>query len=118
LRLLLDEHLSPAIAHQLRGRGRDVVTAADVGFAGRDDAQLLSAAAGDRRAVVTCNIRDYRLLHAAYLTMSTFHYGIVLVPTSRYGLARDELGPLISALDQLLENFPADDALRDTEYLL
>jgi len=71
-----------------------------------------------RRAVVTNNIRDFRPLHAAYLTMSTRHYGIVLIPTSRYSLARDHLGPLITALDRLLVQSPAEDALRDTEYFL
>ena len=118
MRLLLDEHLSPAIAEQLNRRGHDVVTAADAGLAGLDDAQVLSVAARDQRAVVTNNIRDFRLLHAAYLTMSTIHYGIVLVPTSKYSLARDELGPLITALDNLLAQFPTEAALRDTEYFL
>jgi len=50
--------------------------------------------------------------------MSTRHYGIVLIPTSRYSLARDHLGPLITALDRLLVQSPAEDALRDTEYFL
>jgi hypothetical protein len=118
LRLLLDEHLSPVIAEQLNRRGHDVVTAADAGLVGLGDAHVLSAAAGDRRAVVTNNIRDFRPLHAAYLTMSTIHHGIVLVPTSRYSLARDQLGPLITALDHLLVQLPTEDALRDTEYFL
>jgi Domain of unknown function (DUF5615) len=118
LRLLLDEHLSPAIAEQLDRRGHDVVTAADAGLAGFDDAQVLSAATRDRRAVVTNNIRDFRPLHAAYLTMNSVHYGIVLVPASKYSLAREQLGPLITALDNLLVQFPTGDALRDTEYFL
>ena len=118
MKLILDEHLSPAIAEQLNRRGHDVVTAADAGLAGLDDAQVLSAAARDQRAVVTNNIRDFRPLHAAYLTMSTVHCGIVLVPTSKYSLARDQLRPLIAALDNLLARFPTEDALRDTEYFL
>jgi len=118
LRLLLDEHLSNAIAEQLNRRGHDVVTAADAGLAGSDDTQVLSTAARDRRAVVTNNIRDFRLLHATYLTTNSVHYGIVLVPTSKYSLARNQLGPLITALDNLLVQFPTEDALRDSEYFL
>lgn len=118
MRLLLDEHLSPAIAEQLNRRQHDVVTAADAGSTGIDDGQVLAAAARDRRAVVTNNIRDFRPLHAAYLTMSTVHYGIVLVPTNRYSLARDRLGPLIAALDSLLARMPGEDALCNTEYFL
>lgn len=118
MRLLLDEHMSPAIAEQLRLRGHDVVSAAEAGVAGLDDAQVLSCAVRDRRVVVTSNIKDFRPLHAAYLTMSTVHYGIVMVPMGKYSQVRDQLGPLITALDQLLFTLPTDDALLDTECFL
>jgi hypothetical protein len=42
----------------------------------------------------------------------------VLVPTPRYSLRRDQLGSLISALDQLLVRSPGDDALCDREHFL
>jgi predicted nuclease of predicted toxin-antitoxin system len=118
LRLVLDEHLSPIIAGQLRSRGHDVVSAGEAGLAGLDDAQVLSAAARDGRAVVTNNIKDVRPLHATYLTVSAVHCGIVLIPTGKYRLSRDQLGPLIAALEQLLVQMPSNDALRDTEYFL
>jgi hypothetical protein len=118
LKLLLDEQLSPAIAKQLQSRGHDVVAAAEAGLSGVDDANVLSSAARDGRAVVTGNIKDFRPLHAAYLTMSAAHCGIVLVPTSKHSLRRDQLGPLILALDLLLVQLPSDEALRDTEYSL
>jgi predicted nuclease of predicted toxin-antitoxin system len=118
LRLLLDEQLSPAVVEQLKARGHDVVSAAEAGLAAVADGQVLAWAARDRRALVTNNIKDFRPLHADYLKMSTTHYGIVLVPTGKYSLRRDQLGSLITALDQLLVQSPADDALRDTEYFL
>ena len=118
MRLLLDEHFSPVVGAQLRSRGHDVVAAAEVGLAGVDDAQVLSWAARDRRAVVTNNIQDFRPLHAAFLTMSAVHHGIVLVPTGKYSLRRDQLGPLITALDELLVREPSDDALCNTEQFL
>jgi hypothetical protein len=118
LRLLLDEHLAPAIAHQLRDRHHDVVAATEAGLAGVDDPLVLSCAAGDRRAVVTNNIKDFRQLHAASLTTGSTHYGIVMVPSGKYGLRRDKLGPLITALDRLLVQMRPDNALCDTEYFL
>lgn len=118
MRLLLDEQLSPTIAEQLRARSHDVVSAADAGLAGIPDGQVLSAAARDRRAVVANNIKDFRPLHADYLKTSATHYGIVFVPTGKYALRRDQLGSLITALDELLVQLSAEDALRDREYFL
>jgi predicted nuclease of predicted toxin-antitoxin system len=118
LKLLLDEHISSVVAEQLRGRGHDVVVTTEVGLAGRGDPEILSWAASEGRAVVTNNIKDFRPLHASYLTMGTVHHGIVLVPTSKYSLRLDQLGPLITALDKLLVQWTTDDALRDTEHFL
>jgi Domain of unknown function (DUF5615) len=116
VRLLLDEQLAPTIADQLRGRGHDVVSAAAVGLAGAADERVLSSAVRDRRAVVTNNIKDFRPLHADYLKTNTTHHGIVFNP--KYALKRDQLGSLITALDGLLVELSADDALRDREYFL
>ena len=118
MRLLLDEQLSPTIAEQLRGRNHDVVAASEVGLSGLPDEQVLSSATIDRRAVVTNNIRDFRPMHSDYLKTNRTHYGIVLVPTPTYSLRRDRLGPLITALHELLVQSPADDALWDREHFL
>jgi predicted nuclease of predicted toxin-antitoxin system len=118
VRLLLDEQLSPAIGEQLRVRSHDVVVAADAELAGVTDERVLSAAARDRRAVVTNNIKDFRPLHADYLKTKATHHGIVYVSTGKYGLRRDQLGSLITALHELLVQLPAEDALRDREYFL
>lgn len=118
MRLLLDEQLAPAIAEQLRRRGHDVITVADAGLAGLDDVHVLAAGARDRRAVVTNNVKDFRVLHAAHLTMSAAHSGIILVPSGRYSLARQRLGPLVTALDDLLTRLPAEDALQNAEHFL
>jgi hypothetical protein len=57
-------------------------------------------------------------MHADYLKTNTTHYGIVYVPTGKYGLRRDQLGSLIVALDGLLNQLSDEDALRDREYFL
>lgn len=118
MRLLLDEHLSPAIADQLRARGHDVVTVVEAGLAGMTDERVLAWAVRERRAVVTNNICDFRPLHADSLRTSSPHCGIVLIATGKYSLRRDQVGPLVVALDQLLGRSPATDALRDVEHFL
>ena len=118
MRLLLDEHLSPAIAEKLRARGHDVVTVVEVGLAGATDERVLAWAVREQRAVVTNNIRDFRPLHADSLRTSSLHYGIVLITAGKYSLRRDALSPLVSALDRLLVRSPATDALRDVEHFL
>lgn len=92
--------------------------AAEVGLAGAADDRVLSSAARDRRAVVTNNITDFRLLHAEYLKTNTTHCGIVYIPTGKCGLRGDQLGSLITALDGLLNQLAAEDTLRDLEYFL
>ena len=118
MRLLLDEHLSPAIAEQLKARGHDVVTVAEAGLVGLADERVLAWAVREGRAVVTNNIRDFRSLHVDSLKARSPHCGIVLVPTGKYSLRRETLGPLVAALDRLLTRSPAPDALRDAEYFL
>jgi len=118
LRLLLDEHLSPAIADQLRARGHDVVTVVAAGLASMTDERVLAWAVREQRAVVTSNIRDFRPLHADSLKTRSPHYGIVLVSTGKYSLRRDNAGPLVAALDKLLVQSPATDALQDVEHFL
>lgn len=118
MRLLIDEHLSPVIAEQLRKRGHDVMTAIEAGVNGIDDSRVMAWAVSDQRAVVTHNIRDFPPLDAMYLGTSKLHYGIVLVPLGKYSLSRQDLGPLVSALHDLLSRHGTDDALCDMEYFL
>ncbi|MEK6607562.1 MAG: DUF5615 family PIN-like protein [Myxococcota bacterium] len=53
LRFLTDENIAPAVVEDLRARGCDVVRAAERGLRGRADAEVLAAAAGEARAVLT-----------------------------------------------------------------
>jgi len=113
LRLLLDEHFSPAIADQLRKRGHDVAAAAAiVELRHKDDAAVLAWAVGQRRAVVTEDAADYLALHGPRLSRGEHHYGIVLTNARRFPRNRRGIGRLVRELDDLLRSLPADDALR------
>ena len=115
MKLLLDEHLGPAIAEELRRRSNDVVTVVEAGLAGQTDATLLEAAVSQRRAVVTANYADFRGLHERYLSRRRQrHFGIVLVPR-RFSLAEAGVGRLIGAIERLLVEHPEDAALENVE---
>jgi Domain of unknown function (DUF5615) len=118
LKLLLDEQISAAVAEQLRRRGHDVVAVTEIELHGSDDETVLARAIDDGRALVTNNIRDFRLIHARHLTQDVAHHGIVFVPSSAYTLRRTGIGALVKALDELLVALPKDDALRDQECFL
>jgi hypothetical protein len=106
MRLLLDEQLSPEIAKQLQRRGHDVLSVAEAGLRGHEDAALLIWASGQERAIVTNNIRDFRRLHANYLSAATAHYGIILLPATKFSLRLDARWTIVTALDRFLSEHP------------
>jgi predicted nuclease of predicted toxin-antitoxin system len=77
-RLLADEHIDLRVVRGLRMLGHDVVHAHqylkdDARDAGPEDVDLLEIATRDERAVVTDNVKHFRLLH----TEGRWHAGIV-----------------------------------------
>ncbi len=112
MKLVLDEHLSPAIGEELRRRGQDVVAASEAGLRGRPDAELAAWAVGERRAVVTADYADFRAIHDVYLSRGDRHFGIVLV-SSRFSLAEEGFGRLIAAVEELLKEHPEDNAFEN-----
>jgi len=117
VRLVLDEHLSPTIAEELRRRGHDVVAVAEAGMREQPDAALLDWAVAQDRAVVTANYADFRALHQVRLSRGEGHRGIVYVPR-RFSLSQAGFGRLITALDWLLNGHPSNDALESAEVWL
>lgn len=114
MRLVLDEHIDPVIAEQLRERGHDVMAVADVPeLRGRPDELVFDQATADGRAVVTYDIGDFLKLHAARLASGEGSPGLVLVSPHTVPLGDRGHGPLLRALVQLLEAGPSPDALRD-----
>lgn len=117
MRLLLDEHVSRRIAEELRDRGHDVLTVGEAGLAQRPDEEVLACAVQDRRAVVTANYRDFRMLHERLILRGKRHFGLVLIPR-RYSLSVKGFGQLIQVLESLLETHRDDDARDSAEFWL
>jgi hypothetical protein len=112
VRLLLDEHLSPKLAEVLRRAGHDVVAVAErPDLRGRPDSDVLTAAAAERRTVVTMDIADYAILGARRLPSRQPHHGIVFVSRRTFPRSGDGLGLLIRALESLLASHPGDEHL-------
>jgi hypothetical protein len=109
VRLVLDEHLSPVIAAELRRNGHDVVVARDL-LTGEDrsDSELLRAATAAGRAVATANVGDFVELHRAAVVSGRSHAGIVLLSRRRFPVTRRAIGRLVAALDALLVARPGD----------
>lgn len=74
--LYANENFPLKAVEALRGLGHDVLTTADAGNAGRaiPDADVLTFATREGRAVVTLNRRDFIRLHAA----DAGHAGIIV----------------------------------------
>lgn len=110
LKLLLDEHLSPEIARQLRERGHDVVAVSvRPGLRGRPDRVHFASQPEEQRAIVTRDLGDFRPLLGDALRRGLATYGLVCIP-SRFPLNREGLGRIVTALDTLLAAHPAVDA--------
>lgn len=107
VRLLLDEHISPDVAEQLRARGIDAVAVSDRSeLRGRDDLDLLEAAAAENRAVVTRNLRDFLPLDTQWASQGRWHAGIVCVAYNNFPEDASFIGRLIEALDEWARSDP------------
>lgn len=85
MKALLDAQLSHEIAQMLRERGLDVeaVGARDDIPDNASDAKIMEIAAGEDRAVVTHNVKDFRPIAARRLQRGQVHAGLILVPSTR-----------------------------------
>ena len=106
MKALLDEQLSPRIAELLRDRGHDVQAVINRrDLAGRSDRVILEIAAGEERAVITNNVKDFRPLAAERLARGESHAGLILIPSARTR-TRGAVEILANAIEQVLSEHP------------
>jgi len=102
LRLLLDEHIAPAVAAGLR-RNRSVVLSMveweNGNFLGQDDAACLLAAAAQRLTLVTCDRRTIPPLLKTWAEEGRTHGGVIFVDERTISPA--DIGGLVRALAAL-----------------
>lgn len=101
--LLLDEMFSDSIAEQLRTKNYDVTSVvANAALVALPDDQILAYAAGEGRALVTANIKDFIPLDGRYRAAGQAHSGLILVSTKTFPQNRGFTAAVITALDVLL----------------
>jgi hypothetical protein len=104
VKLVLDEHYSPAVAEQLRLRGYDVIPVAErIGaelaqLRRMPDEELQRWARGESRILVTENVRDFMAIHHAFLARGEPHAGILFTSPRKFPRRTGAVGVLVSAL--------------------
>lgn len=104
LRLVLDEHISPRVADALRRRSIDTQPLAQWragALLGRPDAEILAAAAAERRALVTYDVRTIPPLLRRMAETGVAHAGVILVSARGYPFG--ETRRLVRALGELAD---------------
>lgn len=107
IRLHLDEHVDPALAHALHRRRVDVTTTAEAGLRGASDRVQLAFAEVEGRVIVT-NDSDFLRLHRAGIS----HAGIAF-----YGPKRRSIGSLVRAVMMLWETRGASEMRNQVHFL-
>jgi predicted nuclease of predicted toxin-antitoxin system len=83
--LYIDEDITHKLAKVLRERGFDAVAAYEAGNIGVPDPVHLEFAASQRRALLTCNARDFAPLFDKWWEASKEHYGIIVSNQLEFG---------------------------------
>lgn len=112
-KLALDHHYSLAIAQQPRERNHDVVAAIERNWHGDDDETLLEACVGERRALLTNNLRDFAVIARAWTLEDRSHHGLIFTSDTSMPRSRDTNGTYTQALDKLLGTHLDIDAPKD-----
>jgi hypothetical protein len=105
LRLLLDEHISPAVARGLRRRDRTIPVLPMVewnggNFLGQDDAACLQAALKQRLTLVTYDRRTIPPLLKGWAEAGRQHGGVIFVDEKT--ISPSDVGGLVRALFHLI----------------
>jgi hypothetical protein len=106
LKLLLDEHISPKVAHGLRRRNGALVVRFmaewEKGeFLGRDDSACLQMATSQHLTLVSYDRRTIPLLLKAWAEDGRSHGGVIFVDEKTISPA--DIGQLVQALSSLRE---------------
>ena len=107
LKLLLDEHISPAVGAGLRQRIPRLTVLALTewhggAFAGRSDAEILTAAANERLTLVTYDRRTIPPLLRLWAEEGRSHGGVIFIDEKT--ISPSDIGGLVHALAQLAKS--------------
>lgn len=114
MKLLLDEQFPPDIAIRLRERDHDVVAVCErPDLISAEDETLLALSTAEQRTLFTNNVRDFVPIATRWVGESRSHHGLLLVSDHTLKRSRNTIGAYVRAIDRLLREYPAEEALRD-----
>jgi predicted nuclease of predicted toxin-antitoxin system len=103
MRLLLDVHMTPAVAEGLAAQGVDAVSLSawrEGDFSNAPDDEILTEATQEQRVLVTYDQRTIRKMVVQWADMGKIHAGVVIVDDLT--IRSDDIGGLIRALHALV----------------
>jgi predicted nuclease of predicted toxin-antitoxin system len=110
MKLLLDEMYAPAIAEQLRERGRDVASLHDAGhrvLEGAPDEEVWARAVAEDRVLVSENVQDFRRIEAQALAAGEPTPGLIFTTDRQFPRGHPAtIGRLVLALESLFATAP------------
>ena len=116
--LLLDGHVSTAVAVGLRRMGFDAVALPEWrGGAYLDsfDHEILRAAHEERRVFVSFDVNTLPNLTSTLSALQSDHSGLVLI--SRKTFAQNEIGPITRSIAQFVRHWPEGDFTNQVLFL-
>lgn len=116
MKLLLDEMISPKIARELRGRGDFDVQAIKGDRPDLEavaDREIVRRIAAEQRTLVTNDVLDFQLIHNQMLAAGEDHYGLIFTSDSTMPRNKVSIPLWVKALEKVLTEHPADDALKN-----
>lgn len=85
-------------ADALRRAGIEARTVAELGLAGRSDADLLEVAVADGFTLVTENVADFARISAEHVTAGRHHPGVLIALSSRFSRRPAGVSALVAAI--------------------
>jgi Domain of unknown function (DUF5615) len=98
VKLLLDEMYPAGLALALREKGISTVTVAELGLAGRPDADVFASAADRGYAVLTENVSDFVRISGEHVAGGGHHCGVLIALSSRFSRRPVGYGAIVAAV--------------------
>lgn len=98
MKLLLDEMYAVKLAQALRDQGVDAITVAELGMAGRSDADVFAAATDGGYALLTENVSDFARLCGEHVAAGRHHRGVLVALSSRFSRRPGGYGAIAAAV--------------------
>lgn len=98
MKLLLDEMYAVKLAQALRDQGIDAITVAELGMAGRSDADVFAAATDGEYALLTENVSDFARLCSEHVAAGRHHRGVLIALSSRFSRRTGGYGTIVAAV--------------------